>query len=572
MDSASNMRSCYRCNQKKIRCTKTHPCGSCLRSGSECAFPGPGRAPRRKKRPLKAQLVSHMKSLEEEVQSLTRQLEAVNRTPLPLSPAAETARGVKHEHGTLLTDEESTQYVTHEVLVNLGIQNSEDGNQFLFGYSSLTVSLSDFHPPMAHRHVLWKVFEENVAPVVMIFHKPSIRTIMTSTTGSGSGTDRASGAVLFAIYFAAVTSMHPEQCAEMLGQDHHSLRQRYRFATQQALPRANFLESQNLADMTASVHRMAQGLGLHRDGAHFDLSPFEIEMRRRLWWSIYLLDSRSSEFRGVGTQITEHSYDTRLPLNINDSDISPDSAQAPEERVGFTDMTFCLVRCEMTVLYRRSCLNAYNTTSSSSEGGHTSHHSEQRVHKLEQIHNQLRERFLQFCDVSIPVQWVTATVIRLALARSWLLAHLPDGTTAEQIPLTGISSLEDTKREQLFSTAIEVLEFAYLLETDSRTKQWSWLFEGYPQWHAAVVVLTELRVRPQTMLAGRAWAVTVKAVTRWTSTDWRKGELIPKIVSLLMERAAAAHGYNWDGTRSQYSAGSSPTGSLESDNHTPNPS
>jgi hypothetical protein len=31
------------------------------------------------------------------------------------------------------------------------------------------------------------------------------------------------------------------------------------------------------------------------------------------------------------------------------------------------------------------------------------------------------------------------------------------------------------------------MEFAYLVETDSRTKQWSWLFEGYPQWHAVAL-------------------------------------------------------------------------------------
>lgn len=54
--------------------------------------------------------------------------------------------------------------------------------------------------------------------------------------------------------------------------------------------------------MTAAVHRIAHGLGLHRDGTRFGLSPFETETRHRLWWSIYLLDLRASEYRGIGLQ------------------------------------------------------------------------------------------------------------------------------------------------------------------------------------------------------------------------------------------------------------------------------
>ncbi|KAB8215666.1 hypothetical protein BDV33DRAFT_180492 [Aspergillus novoparasiticus] len=60
-----------------------------------------------------------------------------------------------------------------------------------------------------------------------------------------------------------------------------------------------------------------------------------------------------------------------------------------------------------------------------------------------------------------------------------------------RMPLIEISP-EDPKREQLFLTAIEVVEFAYLLETDPQTARWAWLFERYPQWHAVVFMLTEL--------------------------------------------------------------------------------
>ncbi|KAL4820349.1 fungal-specific transcription factor domain-containing protein [Aspergillus spinulosporus] len=600
-------RSCHRCSQKKIRCSKSRPCDSCSKSGSKCVFPGPGRAPRRKLRPLKGELVSQAQSLAEQVQELTRQLRDLTQTRNDTSNAGAGPAHGDRQHGTLLVDEGATpKYVSHQVLVNLGaqvgqledlavsfpnnasslrnegeeLQLESPSDQFLFQYSSPAVSLSPFHPDKAQRLILWKWFEENVAPMVMIFHKPSLRQLITTADSSGNdskGPGRASEAVLFAVYFASVTSMDADRCAAELDQEHVSLLRQYRFATEQALARANFLHTQSLSilqaatlfltclrqpedapfvfAMTAAVHRIAQGLGLHRDGKRFGLSPFETETRRRLWWSIYLLDSRVSEYRGIGAQITEDSYDTCLPLNIDDEDISPESINDPEERPGFTGMTFCLVRCEMTVRYRRLNLqrNAQRASSSKAGFGETSQLS-QYLQELGQIHIHLQERYLQYCDTSIPLQWVTATVIRLALARSWLIAHVPETPTgmadAEQQLLGSSSSdtkVADPTRERLFITAIEVVEFAHLLETDPRTTQWAWLFECYPQWHSVLFLLTELCARPQmqTSLANRAWAVAREAVARWNSTDYKKRGVTPNVVLRLAERAAAALGRAW---------------------------
>jgi len=47
--------------------------------------------------------------------------------------------------------------------------------------------------------------------------------------------------------------------------------------------------------MFAVVVRLAYMLNLHRDGHGLQHTPFEAEMRRRLWWQIVLLDMRASE-------------------------------------------------------------------------------------------------------------------------------------------------------------------------------------------------------------------------------------------------------------------------------------
>ncbi|RAH59383.1 C6 transcription factor [Aspergillus piperis CBS 112811] len=527
MNTAFNTRSCRRCSQKKIRCDKAQPCASCIKSASECVFPGPDRAPRRKKRPLKAQLVSRLKSLEKQVQTLTEKLETVNHNSRRHPQPAENSSAVKGERGNLFVDRGSSQYINHEVLVDLetqvgpfggsyqAIQDSQSckhrlgkakdesetqevasiggghkmvpGNGFLFQHSSIAVFLSDFYP------------NSNIAPLTMIFHKPSLAKSLNGAAATTSPDDRASEAVRFAVYFAAITSMDPERCKHVFDRERGSLQQHYRFATEQALARANFLQSHNLTVLQATILYLTCLRG--EDDAAF----------------VWAMTAASPEFRAIGTQVKVGTYDTELPLNIHDSDISLESKLFPNERYSFTDVTFCLIRCEMTVLIRQLHPDLHSST-----GGHGEDSSLDR--------------------------WVTATLIRLALARSWLIAHLPDGmSAAEQISSTALSDVRSLRQERLFVTAIEVLEFAYLLETDPRTKQWSWFFEGYPQWHAAIFVLRQIGVGPQAMLTDRAWAVALKVVTRWRNNDFQKDGVTSALVSRLMEQAAVAQGCIWDG-------------------------
>ncbi|PWY63062.1 C6 transcription factor [Aspergillus eucalypticola CBS 122712] len=509
MNTALTTRSCRRCNQKKIRCDKARPCASGVKSASEC--------PRRKKRSLKAQLVSRLRALEKEVQALTEKLETVNYNPRHHPQPAENSTAVKGERGKLFVDRGSSQYINHEVLVDLEtqvgrlagsyrmIEDSQhckhrlgkakdesgtqevasvgrehkmvSGNGFVFQYSSMAVSLSDFYPSSVQHSILWDLFEENVAPLNIIFHKPSLAKILNSAAATTIPGDRASEAMRFAVYFAAITSMNPERCKHVFDQE----------------PRANFLQSHNLTVlqatilfltslrgeddaafawvMTAAVHRIAQGLGLHRDGTYLGLNPFGAEVRRRIWWELYLLDCQSSAFRAVGTQIKEGTYETKLPRNIHDSDIPLESRSFHNERSSFTDVTFCLIR------YLHS-----------SSGGHGKDSSLDR--------------------------WVTAT----------LIAHLPEGMSAAEQTLV-LSNVEALKQERIFETAIE----------------------KYPQWHAAIFVLRQIGVVPQTMLTDRAWAVASKVVARWRNNDFQKDGVTSALVSHLMEQAAVAQGCIGDG-------------------------
>lgn len=90
-------------------------------------------------------------------------------------------------------------------------------------------------------------------------------------------------------------------------------------------------------------------MGLHRDGDFLGLPPFETEMRRRLWWRILLLDAMYALMSGLGHSLLPRSWDTKPPLNVNDSDLYP-TMTVIQPKDSPTDMVFCLICCEIARL------------------------------------------------------------------------------------------------------------------------------------------------------------------------------------------------------------------------------
>jgi hypothetical protein len=70
-----NPRSCVTCRRRKVKCDKKNPCSNCVRAKIECIFPGPGRAPRKSRKPPDAELLDRLRRLEGVVSSLNAQVE-----------------------------------------------------------------------------------------------------------------------------------------------------------------------------------------------------------------------------------------------------------------------------------------------------------------------------------------------------------------------------------------------------------------------------------------------------------------------------------------------------------------
>jgi len=402
---------------------------------------------------------------------------------------------------------------------------------FIFGLSSQSVDLLNLHPLPGQIADYWEIYKDRVDPLVKVLHIPTLEPTVLSAASHLSNLSRGFECLLFALYYGATTSLSAHDCLLKLGEEKPVLLARYRFAIEQALARANFLTTEELVvlqafvifliclrrnndarviwTLTGLVVRIAQTIGIHRDGSHFGLAPFEVEMRRRLWWQVCVLDTRASEDHGCDPTIVEQSFDTKMPLNINDVDISPDMKDYPKEVQGCTDMSFCLLRFEVANTFRR-----LNYIPPGPPKGCTEFFSSVTLQDKERwitdCHKRLEERYLKHCDMSVPLFWVTATVARLMMSKMWLMVYHPF-----QRQNSG-ATLSDEVKEKLFITSLENMEYSLLLETEARTMKWGWLFKTYVQWHALAYTLSELRYRTTGEMVDRAWAAVEKTCDgRW---------------------------------------------------------
>lgn len=85
--------------------------------------------------------------------------------------------------------------------------------------------------------------------------------------------------------------------------------------------------------LMGQIARIAMRLGLHRDPSHSsEMSPFNGEMRRRLWLAIVHIDLTTSSQMGLPRMIRHSYYDTQEPLNLLDSDLDDEITELPQPR------------------------------------------------------------------------------------------------------------------------------------------------------------------------------------------------------------------------------------------------
>lgn len=426
-------------------------------------------------------------------------------------------------------------------------------NAAILGFQKIAPSMRSYHPPLSQSVTLVEIFKERVLPLVHIFHAPTLmRDYWDAISSLDTTLDRNSEALLFAIYYSTVISMESAQCESVIGVSREVALRHYQFAVQQAMARADFLNTQSVTllqavvlflsalrnvdasrrtwSLTALVFHIARAMGLHRDGTSFGLPPLETELRRRLWWHICFLDIRSSEHHGCQPIVQDSAFDTKTPLNINDSDLVHGMTEPPIEREEATEMTFCLVRCEvLRVAWKTSYFSPSEMPPNNSERQEDEASSTNPEEMAKSLTEKLEEQYIKHCDPSVPFFKMCMTVARLMITRIWLAIYYPPRKKSSP-------SLPTANRDKMFLTAIKILELSTVIITSPEVSKWAWHSKTHIQWHAVVIVLAEICSRPPSQECDRAWECANTVYSRWNLRN-DKANILWRPINRLMAKA-----------------------------------
>ena len=102
------------------------------------------------------------------------------------------------------------------------------------------------------------------------------------------------------------------------------------------------------------ITRLAMRIGLHRDSKPYaSISPFQGEMRRRIWNYIRSADVLLSYACGLPSMIKALSCDTALPSSLFDEEFDVDTRVLPPSRptTELTPMSYMVAYCQLTFMF-----------------------------------------------------------------------------------------------------------------------------------------------------------------------------------------------------------------------------
>lgn len=127
------------------------------------------------------------------------------------------------------------------------------GDTLLFASGRDGLELRTSHPPPIHIFWLWQTFLENVHPLSMLLHAPTVQSQITIAAQNVGEASSGLIALMFAIYTAAISSSDNVTCKSALGESKAKLLTRYSSAARQALVNADYLRTTDLTVLQAFV-------------------------------------------------------------------------------------------------------------------------------------------------------------------------------------------------------------------------------------------------------------------------------------------------------------------------------
>ncbi|KAI1383437.1 mitogen-activated protein kinase [Hypoxylon trugodes] len=521
--------ACQSCAKRKVKCDKIVPtCSSCRRSKLQCSYEEP--PPRQRKRKLSGDVLERLARYE----CILRDHGLLDASTAPSKPDKPRQGPIyllwnEPGNGKLFSDQGKSRYTDTSLWRNLEsdemyhLPNDEEeeegeddqdviatsvenpGDPLTGAFIGFRQNLLRYHPTHAKAMILWETHIENVEPLCKILHIPSTRKMIEMVSQQPETATKIDECLLFAIYHFAIFSMTEEECAEKIGQPRATLLQRYHFVARQALVNASFLKATDMSILQALVlflipcrHsydsntywiltgvavRLAQRMGLHRDGEKLGMSPFDVQMRRRLFYQLLPLEGIASQMVGVQISPPPDTWNTQQPLNINDDQIWPGMTEAPKEQKGATEMLFCLSRSSIGRFFAKAGKPANSTGPSQFKD------LSEADEVIRQAESEVEEKYVRYCDIVNPLHTLTIGMVRAGIAALRLRTRLPK---ARNKTATGAEMIE------LFQLARKILETDIAVYAHAGIRKYRWHVRSFflwGTWDSLIFILTSLWTR-----------------------------------------------------------------------------
>ncbi|KAG5291502.1 C6 transcription factor [Histoplasma ohiense] len=418
--------SCGPCRARKLKCNRQQPCHNCISRGHDdlCVFAN-GKTPRSNAMQTQG-MECRLHRLEELVASFTAEPGLASQLPNGTKPIDviktsldddSSQEGSIPELGTM---EEKSPYrgstnwqdVLQEIVAlkntwnqfKFDMEADELDQAFAQGLSTHEPVISAGNPRSLDKAELIaslppkqttdqfvnKFFDPNdPAPPLLVIHEPTFRKQYEEHWRNPDRTDVAWLGLLFSMLWMTVQSEieSPKDAAQYMGVG-ESLAELFRTRTAQCLMHANITRSephvietmcfQALAEYMrrkdiesgiwmalGQIVRAAMRMGFHRDPSHYPkaFSPFQGEMRRRIWAFICQADHVCSFHIGLPSMISSAISDTAMPSNLHDWELTEGMAKLPPSRPmsEVTGITYMVTKSQILQTVGRIGELLYNT-------------------------------------------------------------------------------------------------------------------------------------------------------------------------------------------------------------------
>lgn len=519
--------TCQTCAKRKVKCDKAIPiCSSCQKGKLDCSYHAP--PPRRRKRKLSNDIDERLAQYERILLQhglLPQDNAQENATPPSTEDTPDEPIYLRLNEpalsrtGKLVAGKGKSRYIDSRLWRQIGddeMQRMSDGEEdynetidTIDGPSSdpltgafigVQQSLLQYHPNYAEALLLWKRHSESVEPLCKVLHIPSTSKMLETSAQQPATASRADECLLFSIYHFAVFTMTDEECSSGLGEARTTLMQRYNFATRQALVNASFLKTTEMSVLqglvlfllagrfiydphtfwilTGVAVRIGQRMGLHRDGETLGLPPFEVQMRRRLFYQLVPLDNMSSIMSGTGIAIMPDTWDVKQPFNINDDQIWPGMTETPEEQKGATEMIFCLARSSIGNFFAKNALRGASSGQSKD--------SKEVDSKIDQVESEIEEKYLRYCNIIDPLHFLTLGFARTAITAMRIRIRIHGSTNQTRT---------DAETRELLQLTQKIMDTDTATTTSKTLQRFLWHIKTlfvWGSWESLVFVLKTL--------------------------------------------------------------------------------